>query len=175
MNRLFNIGFLLVTLFGLSCSESNKIDNKIVDITKRDKLVEKYNLLNFHKSKAPIYISVDEFFDGNNDLGSIAPNINVRPTNKEYWDKLKELEKNNRIIEIRIPIKDINIYTNSKLDLHEWFYTDEISFITSLGEQEIKTLTKVLLPDEVYKDTTTNLLDIKANYKGLNVITIWCD
>ena len=175
MKKLFEICFFLISLFGLSCNESKRLDQKIVETTKRDKLVEKYNLLNFHSSTEPIYISVDEFFDGNNDLASIAPNINVRPTNKQYWEKLIELKKNKNIIEIRIPIKDINIYENSKLDLNEWLYTDEISFVTSFGEQEIKELTKILQPDQIYKDTTTNLLHKKTNYKGLNVITIWWD
>jgi hypothetical protein len=174
MKRIFKIQFLLTAIFGLSCNETNNMDNRIIEVNKRDKLVEKYNLLNFHKSTEPIYISVDEFFDDNNDLGSIAPNIDVRPSNKEYWDMLKELEKNERITKIFIPIKDINIYENSKLDSSEWVYTDEISFITSLDEQEMKSLTKILLPDEVYKDTTTNLLD-KKDHNKMNVITIWWD
>lgn len=41
--------------------------NNPVDTAKRNKLVAKYDLLKFPNIKQPILLTVDEFFDGNND------------------------------------------------------------------------------------------------------------
>ncbi|MCH2229195.1 MAG: hypothetical protein MK105_02530 [Crocinitomicaceae bacterium] len=46
-----------------------------VDEIKRDSLVKKYDLLNFIN---PVFLTLDDFFDGNNDDASIAPNLDTK-------------------------------------------------------------------------------------------------
>ena len=50
-----------------------------IDKQKRDEIVRKYDLLNFPNIKSPILMTLNEFFDGNNDDASIAPNLDEKP------------------------------------------------------------------------------------------------
>ena len=64
-----------------------------IDKIKRDRLVKKYNLLRFSELKQPVLLTIDEFFDGNNDEASIAPNLVKKRPITEYY---KILNKNTK-------------------------------------------------------------------------------
>ena len=138
-------------------------------------MVEKYDLMNYESLEKPILMSVDDFFDGNNDVSSIAPNLSEKPKIAEYYEVFKTLLKNDKVEGIYVNIKDINIYKNGKLNDSEWFFSDMIYVIGTISKSEIYKLTKHLKPDKVEFDKENIIQNLKPKYSNLNVIYIWWD
>lgn len=158
----------------LSCNKIVKEENNI-DIVKRDNIVKKYDLLNFHNFDKPILLSIDEFFDGNNDEGSIAPNLIEKPSVSEYYTTLKKLSENPKVSAAYVKLNEVMIYDNGKLNDNEWFYSDMIYIIGDLTKEEIKEAIKNLNPDEVeYVDEIINE-DIIKKYFNKKIVYIWWD
>ena len=170
------IGIIILISFAFySCNNAKKknTQNSTVDIVKRDIVVKKYNLLNFENVKKPILISVKEFFDGNNDIASIAPNLIEKPKISEYYKVFKELLENEKVENIFVNIKDINIYENGKLENSEWFYSDIIYIVGKIDKQEVIIKTKKLKPSEVDYDTENTIKKQNKKYSEMNVIYVF--
>ena len=156
-------------------SEITENSEKIIDVEKRKIVVKKYDLLNFPNLKQPTLISIDEFFDGNNDEASIAPNLIEKPKVSEYYRVFKKLSKNPKVIASFVKLNEVMIYDNGKLNDNEWFYSDMIYIIGGLTKEEIKEITKSLEPDEVEYDDEMTIRNIDKKYKDKNIVYIWWD
>ena len=172
--RLLLIGYTLLLTECKNDKSVTKMEQKI-EKQKRDKLVSKYDLLNFPNIKSPVLFTIDEFFDGNNDDASIAPNLNLKPKITEYYKVLKSLSNSTKVIDAFVEIKEVLIYENGQLHDNEWFYTDIIYFIGDITTDEIREATKSLLPDEVEYDTENKIITLSPKYKGKKVVYIWWD
>ncbi len=156
-------------------STSEKKMETTIDKTKRDQLVKKYDLLKFPDIKQPVLLTIDEFFDGNNDEASIAANLDAKRPMTEYYKILKELADNPKTIDAFVELKDVMIYDNGQLKDNEWFFTDIIYFIGDLTKEEIKEATKFLEPDEVEYDTENGIIELDQKYKDKKVVYMWWD
>jgi hypothetical protein len=112
-----SIHIITALLFAItSCRNSHSTSNKpmdnAIDIVKRDQLVEKYDLLKFPNVKQPVLLTIDEFFDGNNDEASIAPNLESKKPIAVYYKILKALAGNPKTIEAFVELKDVMINDN---------------------------------------------------------------
>jgi len=145
-----------------------------IDTAKRNKLVAKYDLLKFPNIKQPILLTVDEFFDGNNDEASIAPNYSKKPSMTEYYSILKNLSDNPKTIAAFAEIKEVMLY-DGKLKDNEWFYSDIIYFVGDLTKEEIKSATISLLPDEVEYDKDNRIKVLNEKYADKNIVYLWWD
>ena len=122
--KTLKIKILIVTFFTLiSCNTTT------IDRDKRDILVKKYNLMNFKNLRQPILMTIDEFFDGNKDEASIAPNLDKKPKVSEYYKTFKELRNSPKVIDTFVRINEVMIYEDGKLndkmvlfghDLYRW-------------------------------------------------------
>ncbi len=148
--------------------------NNTIDIAKRNNLVAKYDLLKFPNIKQPILLTVDEFFDGNGDEASIAPNLSVKPRMTEYYSILKNLADNSKTIAAFAEIKEVMIY-DGKLNDNEWFYSDMIYFVGDLTKEEIKAATISLMPDEVEYDKENRIKVLNEKYADKNIVYVWWD
>jgi hypothetical protein len=148
--------------------------NNPIDTAKRNKLVAKYDLLKFPNIKQPILLTVDEFFDGNGDEASIAPNLSVKPRMTEYCSILKNLADNPKTTAAFAEIKEVMIY-DGKLNDNEWFYSDIIYFVGDLTKEEIKAATISLMPDEVEYDNEDRIKVLSEKYADKNVVYVWWD
>ncbi|MFN8153822.1 MAG: hypothetical protein U0Y08_05985 [Bacteroidia bacterium] len=174
------------------CQPSAQTNNTMppIDINKRNELVQRYDLLHFAEKKEPVLLTLDEFFDGNNDEASIAPNRSLsRPlsgvegsgdegadcTIGEYYRTLKALAEDPRNVAAFAEIKDINIYPGGNLHDNEWFYTDVIYFIGDLSPEEIVAATAHLMPDEVDYCTDPRLKKLQDRYPGHKIVYVWWD
>jgi hypothetical protein len=174
MNKIKSLLIFGCLLTLLSCNKILKEENNI-DIVKRDIIVKKYDLLNFHNFDKPILLSIDEFFDGNNDEGSIAPNLIDKPCISEYYDILKKLSENPKVIACYVKLNEVMIYDNGKLNDNEWFYSDMIYIIGDLTKEEVKEATKKLKPDEVEYEVEMINEDTYKKYIDKKIVYIWWD
>lgn len=146
-----------------------------IDKNKRDALVLKYDLLNFPNYTTPIFLTLDEFFNGNNDDASIAPNLDTKLKVSEYYKTLKNIENDKDIQGAYAELKDVMIYENNQLNDNEWFYTDVIYFIGELTKEEIAKRVKKLQPDEVEYIVDERLSGLSKEYKGKKIVYVWWD
>lgn len=166
---------LLLTSCQNNTSTTDKNIEKTIDKAKRDYLVSKYDLLNFPDFKEPVFLTVDEFFDGNNDVASIAPNLDTKLPVKEYYQILKALSKSPKNMDVFVELKDVMINENGQLNENEWFYTDIVYFVGDFSKEEIKEITKSLQPDEVEYDNEKVIKGLGERYKNKKVVYVWWD
>lgn len=136
-------------------------------MTNRDKLVNKIQSLGFPDNE--IIVTLEEFFEGNDDFGSIGCNIYPdQPSPSDFYKKFKVFKSNVDVDEIYIRIADV--------EEENWPFTDTIYLITKLKIDQIKENLKDLSPDEVYEDwmyrKPINAPEIKSDMK---VYSIWWD
>ncbi len=146
-----------------------------VDEDKRDALVKKYDLLNFPNLANPVFLTLDEFFDGNNDDASIAPNLDTKLKVEEYYKTLKNIQKEKNVIGAHAELKDVMIYENNQLNDNEWFYTDIIYFIGDITKEEIASKVENLQPDEVEYTDDKRIVGLNADYKNKKIVYVWWD
>jgi hypothetical protein len=166
---------LVLTGCQINGSTSDIKMETVIDKIKRDQLVKKYDLLKFPNIKQPVLLTIDEFFDGNNDESSIATNLVIKVPMIAYYNILKGLADNPKTVDAFAELKDVIIYDNGQLNDNEWFYTDVIYFIGDLTKEEIKEATKNLFPDEVEYDTENRIKGLSEKYKDKNVVYVWWD
>ena len=178
LSKIFPI-ITFLTILLMSCQNNHStIENKMqttIDKVKRDKLVQKYDLLKFPNINQPVLLSIDEFFDGNNDEASFAPNVENKLPMSTYYKILKSLSQHPKTIATFVELKDVMIYDNGQLHDDEWFYTDIVYFVTDLTKEEIKEATKSLQPDEVEYDTEHEIKGLNEKYKDKNIVYVWWD
>jgi hypothetical protein len=136
-------------------------------MTRKDDLIQKIKALGFPESE--VVVSVEDFFEGNEDYGSIGCNIYPnQPSPADFYKKFKELKQNKSVGDILIRIVDI--------EDGDWPFTDAVYIISNLNVEQIKELVKDLTPDEVYEDwmykKPINAPEIKPDMK---VFSIWWD
>ncbi len=159
---------MIISILFISC-------NSGIDLKKRNLVVEKYDLMNYEDLEKPILMSVDDFFDGNNDVASIAPNLSEKPKISEYYKVFKKLLESEKVENIYVNIKDINIYENGKLNDSEWFFSDIIYVVGTISKNEVYKLTEHLKPDEIDIDQGNSIRSLDPKYSELNIIYVWWD
>jgi hypothetical protein len=168
--KTLKIQILIVTLFTLTNCNMPTIDKH-----KRDIVVKKYDLMNFSNLRQPILMTIDEFFDGNHDEASIAPNLDKKPKLSEYYEILKRLSENPKVVGAFVKINEVMTYEGGELKNDEWFYSDMIYIVGDITKEEVIEATTTLLPDEVEYDLEGQITNLDEKFKGKNVVYVWWD
>jgi hypothetical protein len=137
-----------------------------MDTEKRNRLIEK-----LAAQPEPQLIPIEEFFDGNDDAGSIGCNLMEHPGIDAFRLTLDKLAKRNDVEAIYAQI--------TELDPGEgcWPFCDTILFLGSMSADDLRTELAGLEPDEV---GTSDDLVVPAtladkNPKNLPVLVAWWD
>jgi len=89
-------------------------------------------------------LSVDEFFEGNEYIGSIGCNLPGEPTPKQFRALFEVLAQ-------RADVKDIRVRITS-FDDPEWPFSDTVYIMTTAAAEAVKTwFPEELEPDEVWE------------------------
>jgi hypothetical protein len=114
-------------------------------------------------------VSLEEFFDGNNDLGSIGPNLDSQPTPQEFYVFLKNLRSWPDVADVRILITQ---YDGPGI----WPFSDTIFVITSASPQTVRTwIPQRFKPDEVGVDAPSDRRESVFIPAGMQTVTLWYD
>jgi hypothetical protein len=112
-------------------------------MTNRENLIQKIQTLGFPDNE--IIVTIEDFFEGNDDFGSIGCNIYPdQPSLSDFYKRFKGIKQNESVDNIYIRIADI--------DDGIWPFTDTVYVISNLKIDQIKELLVDLRPDEVYED-----------------------
>lgn len=124
----------------------------------------------------PILVPLEDFFEGNDDLGSIGPNLNPPPGPKKFYKVLKSIKERSEVQDVLVRIRMIE-------SDEMWPYSDTVYIITSAAESEVKSWLSYLQPDEVFSsDDKQHTPDwprdkpFVQNLKpGMHIIYAWWD
>lgn len=113
-------------------------------------------------------ITVSEFFEGNDVVGSIGCNLSGAPYPSEFYDLLIKLS-------IRSDVKDIRIQITA-FDDPGWPFSDTIYFFTSASESEVESwFPPKLAPDEVWTGFVDQPYEAYEVPVGTQPIACWWD
>jgi hypothetical protein len=117
----------------------------------------------------PQTISVERFFDGNDDLGSIGCNLIEHPGIDTFRDVLTGL--------LRRPDIEAVYAQISELDPGEgcWPFTDTIIVVGTIPVDELRSAVSALEPDEVAPAEDFGVSPSIAERHGSPVLAVWWD
>ena len=115
-------------------------------MTDRDKLIAKIKAQTHPSELREIVVSLDDFFTGNSDPGSIG--VNLGPDQRaiaEFHRVLRDIREKQNVQDVLVRIYEYD-------DPASWPYTDTVYIITSAPLTTVQEWVKPLLPDEVYAE-----------------------
>lgn len=119
--------------------------------------------------KREVAVSVDDFFDGNEDDGSIGANLYPeQPSLKTFYDIFKTMLASDSVENIFIRIVDA--------EDTDWFYSDTVYVVGDATLEEVTEMLKELHPTEIYSDwmygKPVNIPNVNTNK---NIYSVWWD
>jgi len=112
-------------------------------------------------------VTVSEFFDGNDDLGSIGCNLSDHPGVDHFRQVLSDIEDRSDVEEVWMQIYD--------LEEGEWPFSENVLIIGKVPTSEIARLSESLQPSEI-SELQMEWIPARAKHlAGLNYINLWWD
>ncbi len=105
-------------------------------------LVPRITALGFPEKE--VVLPLEEFFLGNHEASSIGVNLSSAPPPAEFHRVLKALIDRGDAERILVRINDIQ-------DPEDWFYSDAVHVIGTIGREALAASVADLSPDEVYE------------------------
>lgn len=141
-----------------------------MDIEKRNHLVATLgSKLTLTGKKPGPTVSLEAFFDGNDDLGSIGCNLLAHPGVNTFYRQFLT-------IRARPDVQDVLVEVTDLVDDASWPFADTVFVLTSMNASELKKLTSVLHPDEVGQFPESSIPeDLPALKPGMRVLGVWWD
>jgi hypothetical protein len=113
-------------------------------VTEREQLVAKIAAQGVPPGEA--VVSLDDFFVGNDDRGSIGCNLgDQQPAISTFYDTLRAIRSKPEVQDVLV-----RIYEYDSPDA--WPYTDTVYIITSATLEDVQRWVAPLKPDEVYAE-----------------------
>ena len=141
-----------------------------MDITRRDRLLEVLRTKGVPVGQSPgPTVSLDDFFEGNDDLGSIGCNLTKHPGVSKFYETLAAIKSRSDVQDVLVEIVDL-------VDEHSWPFSDKVFVLTSMPAEILRKLMSKLEPDEVGQfpaDLTPR--DLPPLKTGMQILGAWWD
>ena len=116
-------------------------------------------------------VTLEAFFVGNDDPGSIGCNLSDHPGTDEFYRVL-------RSVRTRPDVQDIliEIYEVDEDDLELWPFSERVYIFTSASQAEVEGWVAPLQPDEVAEGWRDGIPDAAPDLEcGIKVYGVWWD
>lgn len=91
-------------------------------------------------------VTLEEFFEGNNDFASIGYNLADAPAPHEFFAMLKQIRARPGVTDFRVEVKDLE-------DPEGWPATDTVWIITTASREEVRNwIPERIKPDDILAD-----------------------
>jgi len=137
---------MAICCFGLCCKGKRNTSISVETVQKRgsiDEAKKKKLIGELSTNKRHQIVPVGQFFDGNNDLGSIGCNLLDHPGIDRFREILVGLSKQNNIEAIYVDISEIDPGKGS------WPFTDLVIVAGMISSEDLRQTLSPLKPDEV--------------------------
>lgn len=137
----------------------------------RKQLAEKIYEQGYPDAVTPPIVSLEDFFDGNSDEGSIGCNLLEHPGIETFYNILLKIRERENVQDVLIEIMEIED------DEDYWAFSERLYILTSADSEAVESWVNVLKPsdldDEGYVFGTPPLApELKNGYK---VYSVWWD
>lgn len=115
-------------------------------------------------------VSLEEFFDGNDDGASIWCNLENPYEPSEVLDILKGIRARDDVVNVLIMVTQFDGGDD------EWPFADTVLFVTSGSPQDVcGWIGRRGAPDEIWIEDTTSVLGDTSIPSGMNLVRAWWD
>ena len=142
-----------------------------MDIERRRKLVDKIKSTSWKSGQHPgPTVTLEEFFEGNDDSGRIGCNLVPTPSPAEFYRILNGIRSRNDVQDVLVEIRDMEDTEGI------WPFSDTVFVLTSAAPQELAKWLKPLSPDEVGQFPPEHVpKDLPVPDPGMSVFGAWWD
>lgn len=147
-----------------------------MDLQKRNQVIQKVLAIYAHDKTLPV-VSLEEFFDGNDDNFSIAANLNPHSGVATFADVLQRVRAQNDVQDLFVEIHECPDPDDSEDD-DIWMTSMVVFIITSASLQEIQDWLKSLSPSLVHEgwhvaDGVSVPVADDELWAGMRAVRIW--
>ena len=139
-------------------------------MTHLDRITERVNRLGHpDEPDAPRpLLTVDEFFEGNAEVGSIGCNLEGAPAPDEFYALFRAIAERPDVNDVRVQI--------TAFDVPEWPFSDTVYIMTSATPEEVATwFPEHLKPDETWSGFVDQPYEPYQVPDGMQPIACWWD
>ena len=139
----------------------------LVFMNNRKELLNKIKCSGFPAKE--VVLTLDEFFVGNRDMGSIGVNLYpIQPPPQTFYKTFKQLLQDGKIEYAFVRIADIEEV--------EWFFTDAIFVIGNISFEELQQEVANIEPSEISPGWMYGLpANLPNDFTGKQVYSLWWD
>jgi hypothetical protein len=124
------------------------------------------------KTRTGLALSLEEFFTGNEDYGSIGCNLSDHPGPQRFYDVLRELRD-------RKGVQDVVIQLHEYEGDSSWPFSELVHVVTKFDPDTIRDWVAELQPDEVaygpFDSSCGNPVGLPEPQSGYRIVTLWWD
>ncbi len=141
------------------------------DAALRQQLMDKIKQQQLENEAEPV-VSLDDFFTGNEDIGSIGCNIIPRLGPQYFYIVLKEIRERPDVQDVLVEIRDTN---ENDPDPFMWPFSDQIYILTNASHEEVVKWLAPLQPDEVEPTYINIRVQSIGLESGMGIYRVWWD
>ncbi|MEL6104177.1 MAG: hypothetical protein AAFR68_23095 [Pseudomonadota bacterium] len=140
----------------------------MIDIQKRDALLTKVGAIEDGDNIA-VWVEVEEFFDGNEDLGSFWCNLAEQPEEmSQIFGFLRSIRSRSDVHGLRVCVSQFDGGEE------EWPFSDTILVVTDTSKPNVQSWFERFPPDEILVEENDKLLS-NLGYVGKTALRLWWD
>lgn len=117
----------------------------------------------------PQLVSIERFFDGNDDVGSIGCNLLPHPGVDVFRETLAGLLRRPDVQGVYAQITELDPGPGS------WPFTDTAQVMGAISTAELRKAVRALRPDEVGTAEELGISPLAAGGHGARVLAVWWD
>jgi hypothetical protein len=144
--------------------DSRKVLHYLMDVSKRNNLIDALS-----NQPEPQIIAIEEFFAGNDDVGSIGCNLVEHPGIEQFRNTFARIAKRSDVSAIYAKISELNPGEGS------WPFVDTVFVIGSISANELVSELVKLEPDEVSEERDLGILERFGRDASTHVLAVWWD
>jgi hypothetical protein len=142
-----------------------------MDNIKRRELIERIKILGLPSYGVPSpLVTLEEFFVGNDDFGSIGCNLTPMLGPQFFFEKLKLVRSLPNVQDVLVDVMEVE-----ENDLSMWPFSDTVYIFTDAPVDDVQGWTAALQPDSVEPASTVGKPNCPEMKSGYNCFSIWWD
>jgi hypothetical protein len=144
--------------------------SRIVEVKMRKQLEEKIYAQGYPDAKEAPIVTLEDFFEGNIDEGSIGCNLFVHPGLETFYDVLLNIRNMDNVQDVFVEIMELED------DEEYWAFSERVYIFTNEEKSLVKEWVNVLEPSEVDEGYAFGKPPIAPkSLPGYKVYSIWWD
>jgi hypothetical protein len=143
-----------------------------MDSAKRKELIERIKMLGLPSPDRPLpLVTLEEFFVGNDDDGSIGCNLTPMLGPQFFFEKLKFIRSQPNVQDLLVEVTEVQ-----EEDPAMWPFADTVYVFTDGTPEDVAHWTMILQPDAIEESLANEKPDCALGLKpGYKCYTVWWD